>query len=618
MAAAEQIALAFVLNATWQAPLVIGTGALLARATRRAPTRVRHQIWTVVLLVAVLAPALGASGLGRALRPILAAPAATRASTAMNAPAVAIAAGVGAVTPAAGASAGDSGLGALWDRAADLQESAARRAPIGRVALLLLVIPALLGGVRLGRSLLRARALRRSACPPPAGDRVVGLADSAREPLGLGSVSLLVTDAPMAPAAIGLLRPAILLPRSLLRDARATELRAVLAHEMAHVARYDAARHVLAEIALLPLRFHPVVPILRRRLAETREMACDEAAAGVVAGGAHAYARALLDVSAILAGLSRPLTLPGVLGAGLLEVRMRHLTENQTPWGRMRARLSLALATIALLALAATAIPFAMGGTDVPPAAPEAPPAPAAPDAQPAPRPPAGRPAPAPPAPQPPHAAPAQPAPPIEPAPAAPPAPRGGSSLAAPPAPPAPPAPAALASTPAPPAPSGTPVPAEGTPSPAPPAAPKSHAARSASDPARFAGTWRGAYDEGDGKGLPGVTLTVTIVDGEPRAAVIMHRHLKNDDGTFTSTAVGLPIIDQGCDDGALLITTRHDHFRFKGGPPRSVDLEWRLEPTGTDTAELAVEWNSYFASARERGEPVPPPPPPMKMSRDR
>jgi hypothetical protein len=322
--------------------------------------------------------------------------------------------------------------------------------PIGLVAILLVAIPALLGCLRLARSLGHARNLRRTAGPPEAGDRAIPLSDSAREALGLGPVALLVTDEPIAPATIGLLRPAILLPRSLLRDARDAELRAVLAHEMAHVARHDAMRHVLAELALLPLRFHPLVPLLRRRLAETRELACDETAAAVV-GGVRAYARALLDVSAVLAGLSRPLTLPGVLGAGILEVRMRHLIGNLTPWGRMRARLSLALATAALLALAVTAIPFAMGGTDAPPAPPEAPAAPAAPEGQPAPA------APAPPAPPVPRASHVAPAPPTPEAPEAPPAPASTPTPSRAPAAPAPPEAPAPAAAPAPPA---TPAPA--------------------------------------------------------------------------------------------------------------------------------------------------------------
>lgn len=459
MAAAEHAALAFVLNATWQVPLVVGVGVLLARAMRRAPMRTRHQIWIVVLLVAAIAPGLGTFGFGRMPRPLPAT--AMYAPGARNGSIAAFAAGPDGLPDLHGdLAAGRPGPDALWDRAAGLRDSAERRAPIGVLALLLLLIPALLGCLRLARSLLRARTLRRSAVPPAAGDRVTLLAESTRSALGLGPVALLVTDEAIAPAAIGILRPAILLPRSLLRDARDAELRAVLAHEMAHVARHDAARQVLAETALLPLRFHPIVPLLRRRLVETRELACDEAAAGA-AGGGRAYARALLDVSAILSGLSRPLTLPGVLGAGLLEVRMRHLTGNSTPWGRMRARLSLALATLALLVLAVTAIPFAIGGTDASPAAPEAPPAPVAPEAQPAPAqpaPPAGEPAPTPPVTPAPRSAPTPPSPPGRPVPPAPPAPTAPPGRPTSPAPPAPPAPAAPTATPAP-APAGAPAP---------------------------------------------------------------------------------------------------------------------------------------------------------------
>ena len=458
MAAAEHAALAFVLNAAWQTPLVVVAGILLDRATRRAPARIRHQVWSVVLLVAVLAPALGASGVGRALRPVPATPAATKTPAAASGDGGPLATGdgldggPGATQDVAGRPDPFHGrasrLGALWNGSDILRAGAERRSPIGLVAILLVTLPALLGCLRLARSVGRARSLWLTAGPPAAGDRAVPLSESTRKALGLGPVALLVTDEPIAPAAIGLVRPAIMLPRSLLREARDAELRAVLAHEMAHVARHDAARHVLAELALLPLRFHPVVPLLRRRLAETRELACDEAAAGVV-GGVRDYARALLDVSAILAGLSRPLTLPGVLGAGLLEVRMRHLTGNSTPWGRLRARLSLALATVALVALAVTTIPFAMGGTDAPPAPPAPPDAPALPAA------PEGQPAPTAPAP------PVSRAPRVAPAPPTPVAPETPTSPPAPPGTPAPPAPASAPTpsvAPAPPEPPGTPV----------------------------------------------------------------------------------------------------------------------------------------------------------------
>src|SRR5258706_10792536 len=72
---AGRAALAFVLNAAWLAPLVVGAGALMARLMRRAPTRTRHQVWTLVLGIAVIAPALGAFGLGGAMPPAPDAPA---------------------------------------------------------------------------------------------------------------------------------------------------------------------------------------------------------------------------------------------------------------------------------------------------------------------------------------------------------------------------------------------------------------------------------------------------------------------------------------------------------------------------------------------------------------
>lgn len=133
----------------------------------------------------------------------------------------------------------------------------------------------------------------------------------------------------------------------------------------------------------------------------------------------------------------------------------------------------------------------------------------------------------------------------------------------------------------------------------------------------RFAGIWRGLFDQGAGRGLPGATLTIAILDGQPRAALLMNRHVKNADGTTSSTATGLPVVDQRIQGDRLTLVTREDGFRFHGGPPASVDIQWRFTLTGDGSGELAVLANSYFAPAKARGESVPPPPPPMAMRRE-
>jgi hypothetical protein len=94
----------------------------------------------------------------------------------------------------------------------------------------------------------------------------------------------------------------VLLPSRIAADR--TLLRAALAHEHAHVRRNDYLLHVALELLALPLYFHPLAALLRRAIAEAREMACDEAAAA--RRGRKAYAEALVRLACGAVGFSPP------------------------------------------------------------------------------------------------------------------------------------------------------------------------------------------------------------------------------------------------------------------------------------------------------------------------
>jgi len=128
----------------------------------------------------------------------------------------------------------------------------------------------------------------------------------------------------LGPMTVGVFHPVILMPGSLLDSEDRKTLRAVLAHEMAHICRGDMWWSTVAEVLLIPLAFHPVAGVLRRRLIETRELACDEF---VVEGGLRStdYAQALLDVARLVTDSPRTLNPLGVSGGAVLEQRIRAL-----------------------------------------------------------------------------------------------------------------------------------------------------------------------------------------------------------------------------------------------------------------------------------------------------
>jgi type II secretory pathway component GspD/PulD (secretin)/beta-lactamase regulating signal transducer with metallopeptidase domain len=94
------------------------------------------------------------------------------------------------------------------------------------------------------------------------------------------------------PTVIGWLRPAILLPASCLTGLSASQLEAILAHELAHIRRHDYLVNLLQSAVETLLFYHPAVWWVSRRVREERENCCDDLAVGVC-GDRVGYARAL-------------------------------------------------------------------------------------------------------------------------------------------------------------------------------------------------------------------------------------------------------------------------------------------------------------------------------------
>ncbi|HVI80027.1 MAG TPA: M56 family metallopeptidase, partial [Candidatus Acidoferrum sp.] len=95
-----------------------------------------------------------------------------------------------------------------------------------------------------------------------------------------------------APAVIGWFRPIVFLPVSALTGLSEEQLRAVIAHELAHIKRFDPFVNVFQVSVETLLFYHPAVWWLNKRIRAEREHCCDEAAVAMC-GNAVEYARAL-------------------------------------------------------------------------------------------------------------------------------------------------------------------------------------------------------------------------------------------------------------------------------------------------------------------------------------
>jgi beta-lactamase regulating signal transducer with metallopeptidase domain len=104
------------------------------------------------------------------------------------------------------------------------------------------------------------------------------------------------------PVAIGLFRPAVVLPQRLLQELSVDQLNQVLLHESTHLLRYDDWTNLLQKIARAVLFFHPAVWWLENRLTLEREMACDEAVVAKTCNPrAYAECLALLAEKSVVA-----------------------------------------------------------------------------------------------------------------------------------------------------------------------------------------------------------------------------------------------------------------------------------------------------------------------------
>ncbi len=131
------------------------------------------------------------------------------------------------------------------------------------------------------------------------------------------------------PMVIGWLRPVILLPASALTGLTSQQLEAIIAHELAHIRRYDYLINLLQAVVETLLFYHPAVWWVSRRIRQEREHCCDDLAVAVC-GDALTYARALLEMEKIRAAGPQ---LAMAANGGSLMNRIRRLVGAQPKHG---------------------------------------------------------------------------------------------------------------------------------------------------------------------------------------------------------------------------------------------------------------------------------------------
>ena len=268
MSNAQSWILDYLLNAAWQVPLLFATAWVAARLLRAAGPSVEHRIWASALVLETFLPACSLPS--------------ERLTTALNALQAWLfgvkQTGGAQVTVFVGEGYVHGGL---------------RIAPtLLTVVAAFYIVSILYFAVRLMLALYRTATLQRSAKTTmllAASGRRYEHIFRVREPIIATSTKV------NGPVTLGIWRHTILLP-GVIHTELSEDIEAALAHEFAHIARNDFAKNLAYELLSLPVAFHPLLWLTRRRVAESREMICDAMAAAAVEGRQR-YARSLLRLA---------------------------------------------------------------------------------------------------------------------------------------------------------------------------------------------------------------------------------------------------------------------------------------------------------------------------------
>ena len=145
-----------------------------------------------------------------------------------------------------------------------------------------------------GGFFLIARLRRRDA--RPVADEILALCFEMQDRLGISrAVRYCQSFRLDAPAVVGWFRPVVMLPVSALSGLSEPQICAVIAHELAHVRRFDAFFNLFQVAAETLLFYHPAVWWLSKRIRVERENCCDDVALAVCGNPAE-YARALAQM----------------------------------------------------------------------------------------------------------------------------------------------------------------------------------------------------------------------------------------------------------------------------------------------------------------------------------
>lgn len=340
MKISSQLLLTFLLNAVWQVALIAALASLGAWLLRYSAMRYQHWVWVVALCLSLLVPA--ATAYTTLPTSILSAQNELNITDPLSISSIPV---------------------PLEQTPATVSTSAFQlNSEFAFVLLTVFAAFLLFRSVRLVQAWFTTRKIRSSTVDVDTDERIERIVLQCERTLDLrtGRVRVCRSEAVTVPVTMGLFRPVIVLPDSLVRGGNEELLTSAIGHEIIHVARHDYVLNFLYELLYLPVSFHPAAALLRRRIKQTRELCCDELVAERILN-AQVYARSLVALASSAPPLRRlsVTTTVGIADADILEARIMSLLSKPKMNRRWKKLLLLAVAVLLLVPSFAAAA-FAM------------------------------------------------------------------------------------------------------------------------------------------------------------------------------------------------------------------------------------------------------------------
>ena len=294
------------LHSLWQGALIGVAFGLARQALRRRSANLRYAAGCISLALLLLAPVVTAWTLAKH-------------SDANDAT---VARGGAAIARLPFGNGNASATGSVGDGISGLIQSTLGL--LGRVAPFLAlgwVLGVAFQSAMLTRGWWEQRALN-NAEGEPVEEACLRTLNDLRWRLGISRpVRLLQSALVEVPTVVGWLRPLILLPASTMTGLTPAELESILAHELAHVQRWDYAMNALQCAVETLLFYHPVAHWISVSIREERENCCDDIVVRIC-GNRLTYARALAALEEARSGIP---ALAFAASGGSLKGRIRRI-----------------------------------------------------------------------------------------------------------------------------------------------------------------------------------------------------------------------------------------------------------------------------------------------------